>query len=139
MQLWTHIWHKDFYYPNALVFFNLFNFIIMRMVEHTFFRAPNVLRPQLRHAFLDEKNRLDHNWGDIFLFKECTLMRVYPCPQPPHILHKYLPPRLAIIEFFRQFLLMNKEMIPPSLHKPAFVCRNFKQGILKQRKMHMRN
>ena len=62
------------------------------------------------------------------MFKESTLMRVYACPQPPHILPKYVPPRLAIIEFFWQFLMMNKEMIPPSLHKPAFFCRTFKIG-----------
>ena len=80
VHLWTHIWRKDFYYSNSLVFFNLFSSVIMRMVDHTFFREPNVFRPVLRHAFLDEKNRLDHNWGDIFLFKECTLMRVYACP-----------------------------------------------------------
>ena len=128
MQFWTHIWHKYFYYSNALMFFNFFSSVIMRMVDHTFFRAPNVLRPLLRPSFLDDKNKLDHNWGDIFLFKECTLMRVYACPQPPHILPKYFPPRLAIIEFFWKFLLMNKEMIPPSLHKPTFVCRTFKIG-----------
>ena len=58
MQLWTRIWHKDFYYSNALVFFNLFSSIIMRMVDHAFFRAPNVLRTFLRPAFLDEKNRI---------------------------------------------------------------------------------
>ena len=61
VQLWTHIWHKNFYYSNALLFFNLFSFVIMRMVDHTFFRAPNVLRPLLRPSFLDDKVKLDHN------------------------------------------------------------------------------
>ena len=42
--------------------------------------------------------------------------------------YPYVPPRLAIIEFFWKFLLMNKEMIPPSLHKPRFFCRTFKIG-----------
>ena len=36
MQLWTRVWHKDFYYTSALVFFNLFSYVIMRMVDHTF-------------------------------------------------------------------------------------------------------
>lgn len=128
MKLWTLIWDKNFHYTNALVFSNLFSSVIMRMVDHTFFRAPNVLKTLLRPSFLDEKTKLDHTWGDIFWFKECTLMRVYACPQPSDILPKYLPPRLPIIEFFWQFLLMNKEMIPPSLHKPTFVCRSFKVG-----------
>ena len=100
----------------------------MRMVDHTFFRAPSVLKTLLRPSFLNEKMKLDYNWGDIYFFKECTLMRVYACPHPPHILPKYLPPRLAIIEFFWPFLLMNKEMIPPSLHKHTFVWRSFKVG-----------
>ena len=100
MQIWTHNCDKNFYYSNAIVFFNFFSSVIMRMVDHTFFRAPNVLKILLRPSFLDEKTKLEHNSGDIFLFKECTLMRVCTCPQPPHILPKYLPPRLAIIEFF---------------------------------------
>lgn len=123
MQLWTHIWEKKNYYSNAIVFFNFFSAVIMRMVDHTFFRAPSIQKTLLRPSFLDDKVKLDHNWGDEFMFKECTLMRVYACPQPPHILPKYLPPGLAIIEFFWQFLFMNKEMIPPSLHKPTFVRR----------------
>ena len=42
VQLWTRAWHKDFYYSSALVFFNLFSYVIMRMVDHAFFRAPMV-------------------------------------------------------------------------------------------------
>ena len=72
----------------------------MRMLDHTFFRAPSILRTLLRPLILDDKLKLDHNWGDIFSFKESSLMRVYACPQPPHMLPKYLPPKLAIIEFF---------------------------------------
>ena len=91
----------------------------MRMLDHTFFRAPSILKTFLRPYFLDEKLKLDHNWGDIFLFKESSLMRVYACPQPPYVLPKYVPPRLAIVEFFWQFLSMSIEMVLTSLHKPT--------------------
>lgn len=80
MQLWTLIWDNKFHYLTAIVFFNLFSSMITRMVDHTFFRALDVLKILLRSSFLDEKMKLDHNWGDIFLFKECILMRFYACP-----------------------------------------------------------
>ena len=53
-------------------------------------------------------------------------MRVYSYPQPPHILTKYIPPRLAIVEFFWQTILMSTEHIPTKLYKPTFLWRCFK-------------
>lgn len=91
VQRWTRIWDKNFFYSNVFIFFNSFNSTIMRQLDHAFFRAPNVLKTFLRPLFLEEKTKLDHNWGSIFLFNECTLMRVFACPQPPHLLPKYLP------------------------------------------------
>lgn len=77
---------------------------------------------------MNDKLKLDHNWGDIFTYKECTVIRVYACPQPPHILPKYIPPRLAIVEFFWQLFMMNKEYLPANMHKGTFLCRCFKVG-----------
>ena len=45
------------------------------------------------------ENDIKHNWGDMFFFENFTLIRVYAFPQPPHILPKFVPERLTIVEF----------------------------------------
>ena len=52
----------------------------MKMLDTGYFRAPKILKCLLRLALLHEGKRLDHNWGDIFLFPAFSLMRVYGCP-----------------------------------------------------------
>jgi hypothetical protein len=96
------------------------------MLDKKLHRAPDVLKFILRPQHARETIKLDHNWGDVFAFPECTIFRVYACPQPPHVPPKYLPPRLAIVEFFYQLFLMNKDYLPPNLHKGTFLCRSFK-------------
>lgn len=55
-------------------------------------------------------------------------MRVYGCPQPPHILPKFIPPRLGIIEFIWQFFMVNREYLGPKVHRGTFLCRCFRVG-----------
>ena len=93
-----------------------------------YFRAPEILKCLLRPSLLLEGKRIDHNWGDIFLFPTFSLMRVYGCPQPPHILPKYIPPRLRIIEFIWQLFMVNREYLGPKVHRGTFLCRCFKIG-----------
>ena len=69
------------------------------MLHPGYFRAPNILKSLLRLALLLKVKRLDHNCGDIFSFPTFSLMRDYGCPQKPHILPKFIPPRLGIMEF----------------------------------------
>ena len=47
-----------------------------------------VLKPKI---FFDAGMKLTHDWGSVFLFEEYIVIRVFGCPQPPHILPKYLP------------------------------------------------
>ena len=67
VQLWNHIWDKNLFYSNVVMFFNSFTTVIMRQLDDTLFRAPNILKTFLRPLFLEEKTKLDHNWGSIFL------------------------------------------------------------------------
>ena len=98
------------------------------MLDPGYFRAPEILKCLLRPSLLPEGKRLDHNWGDIFLFPTFSVMRVYGFPQPPHILPKYIPPRLGIIEFIWQLFMVNREYLGPKVHRGTFLCRCFKVG-----------
>ena len=69
------------------------------MLDPGYFRALKILKCLLRPSLLPKGKKLDHNWGDIFLFPTFSLMRLYGFPQPPHILPKFIPPRLGIIKF----------------------------------------
>ena len=69
------------------------------MLNHELIRAPKVLKRLMRPTLLPDDIRLDQNLGDVFIFQEFSIMRVYNYPQPPHILPMYIPPRLDIIEF----------------------------------------
>lgn len=46
----------------------------------------------LRMKDVGEKNtkypegNFSHNFGDFFFYSDCTIIRVYGCPQPPHIM-----------------------------------------------------
>ena len=55
-------------------------------------------------------------------------MRVYGCPQPPHILPKFIPPRLAIIEFMWQLFMVNREYLGAKVPRGTFLCRYFRVG-----------
>ena len=109
-------------------FFNNFSAIIMDMLDARYFRAPKILKGLLRPALLPEGKKLDHKWGDIFLFPTFCLMRGYGCPQPSHILPKFIPPRLGIIEFIWKLFMVNREYLGPKVHMGAFLCRCFRIG-----------
>lgn len=71
---------------------------------------------------------LSHDWASLFLFAIFEIIRVFGCPQPPHVLPKYIPERLGQLEFFWQFLMMNKEYLGPTIKRGSFVERNTKIG-----------
>ncbi len=98
------------------------------MLDQGYFRAPKNLKYVLRPSLLPNGKKLDHNWGDIFLFPTFSLMRVYGCPQPPHILPKFIPPKLGIIEFIWQLFMVNRKYLGPKVHRGTFLCRCFKIG-----------
>lgn len=100
----------------------------MRMLDQGYSRAPDILKRLLRPALLPQGKIIDHNWGDIFLFPTFSLMRVYDCPQPPHILRKFIPPRLGIIEFIWHLFMVNREYLGPKVHRGTFLCRCFRIG-----------
>lgn len=128
MQLWTRVWDSNYHFSDAVSFFNNFSAVIMKMLDPGYFRAPEILKGLLRPNLLPVEKRIDHNWGDIFLFPTFSLMRVYGCPQPPHILQKIIPPRLGIIEFIWQLFMVNREYLGPKVHRGTFLCRCFKIG-----------
>ena len=100
----------------------------MKMLDPGYFTAPEILKILLIPTLLLESKRLDHNWGDIFLFPTFSLMRVYGCPQPPHMFPKFIPPRLAISESMCHFFMVNREYLGPKVHRGTFLCRCFKVG-----------
>lgn len=100
VQLWTRVWDKNFPFSSSVMFFNYFSHVITGMLDKKLHRAPDILKFILRPLHARDTIKLDHNWGDIFSFPECTIFRVYACPQPPHVLPKYLLPRLTIAKFF---------------------------------------
>lgn len=106
----------------------------MKMLNPSFFWDPEVSKILLRLALLPKNKTLDHNWGDIFLFPTFSLMRVYACPQPPHSLPKYIPPRVAIIKFMWLLLMVNREYLGPKVHEGTFFYRCFRIGYFSIRK-----
>lgn len=100
----------------------------MKMLDPSFFRAPKILNSLLRPTLLPKNKKLDHNWGDIFLFPTFFIMRVYAFTQPPHILPKYIRPRLSIIEFMWHLFMVNREYLGPKVHKVIFLYMSFRIG-----------
>ena len=80
VQLWTRVWDSSFHSSDSISFFNNFNSVIMKMLDPGYFKAPEILKSLLRPSLLPEGKRLDHNWGDIFLFPTFSVMRVYGFP-----------------------------------------------------------
>ena len=76
------------------------------MLDPSYFRAPKNLKIILRPTLLPQNKILDHNWADIFLFPTFSLMRFYFYPQSHNILTNFIPPRLTIIEFIYQLLIV---------------------------------
>ena len=129
MQLWIQVWDSTYHFYDSVSFFNNFSVVIMRMLDQRYFRALDILKGLLRLAMLPKGKRLDHNWGDIFLFRTFFLMRVYLCPQAPHILPKFIdPPRLGIIEFIWKLFILKREYLGPKVHRGTFLCRCFRIG-----------
>lgn len=93
-------------------------------------RLPNFLRKILRPTWLKDNFKLDHNWGNAFLFQNVSVMRVYAWSQPPHILPKNIQLRFEIMEFLWYLIMMDMEYLGPKLHKGTFLCRFFKIGDL---------
>lgn len=56
------------------------------------------------------EGEFSHNFGDLF-YSNCTIIRVYGCPQPPHILPIIVSSRLALIKFMWQVMWMEKEIV----------------------------
>ena len=67
---------------------------------------PRIVRKSVKPSkYWDEgKRRIDHDWGSIFLMENCTVIRVYGCPQQPHFLPKVVPDRLGVLKFFWQLI-----------------------------------
>lgn len=97
------------------------------MLDSNLERVPQDVRKLLKPSrCYDGDCKLEHDWGDLFLFENFAIMRVYACPQPPHVLPKFVLESLGIMEFFWQLILMNIEHLGSARRK---VCRNFKIGI----------
>ena len=86
---------------NSLAFYNEFIYPIMRMLGIVTERVPKVMRKLIRPTMCwDEGKIIDHDWGSIFLLENCSIIRVFGCPQPPHFLPRFIQERLGIVEFF---------------------------------------
>ncbi len=117
IQKWTQVWDGNYHFFDSSSFFNNFSVVIIKMLDLGYFMEPKILKSLLRFSLLPKNKILDHNWGDIFLFSTFSLMRIYGCPQPPHILPKFIPPRLGIIEFIWKLFMDNREYLGPKVHR----------------------
>lgn len=121
LQKWTHVWNSSTYDSSFLYFQNWIVLPITDMLgtnkERLILGVRRLLRPQ---KFIPNWP-ITHNWGDFYFHDNFTVMRVYGCPQPPHILPKIVPMRLAIIEFIWQLTLVDKEYLLPH-RKCTFFC-----------------
>lgn len=45
---------------------------------------------------------VQHNWGDYYLHENSVVIRVYGCPQGPHVLPIFVSPKLAFMEIMWQ-------------------------------------
>ena len=84
-----------------------------------------VVKPKL---CFDVGKQLTHDCGSVFLFEDYTVIRIFGCPQPPHILPKYVPERLGLVEMFWQLISLNKEYLGKGVKKGTFLCRCTKVG-----------
>lgn len=62
------------------------------------------------------------------MFEEYTIIRIFGCPQSPHILPKYVLERLGFVEFFWQLISLNREYLGKGVKKGTFLCRCTKVG-----------
>lgn len=81
--------------------YNDFVYHVLNMLGDIVERVTRYFRKLIKPSkCFDEGKQLGHDRGSIFLFESYTIIRVYWCPQPSHILPKFVPERLGIVEFF---------------------------------------
>ena len=55
-------------------------------------RVPKWVRMLIRPSTCPNGDRvLSHDWASLFLFEFVSIIRVFGCPQPPHVLPEYIP------------------------------------------------
>ena len=126
VQLWSNLWNGFYPFPNSISFYNDFLFPIMRMIVPNMERVPRVVQKFLRPTLCYDEVKLSHNWGDILLFGNTTIMRLYGCTHPPYILPRFVLERLGILEFFQQLILMDREHLGQNVERGNLLCIRFK-------------
>ena len=105
VQIWTQVLDRHYPYSSFVSFLNNLSSVVMKMLGAQHNRIIEIICRMLWPIYLKNGTKLDHNWGDAFLFHNISFMRVNVFPQPSHILPRYIPTRLG-----------------------TFLCRSFKIG-----------
>lgn len=85
----------------------------------------NIVKPKI---CFNVGKKLVHDWGSVIILEKYIVIRKYGCPQPPHILPKYVLEWLGFVELFWQLVSLNREYLGKTIKKGTFLCRCTKVG-----------
>ena len=118
VQRWTQVWQMYYPYSNVISFYYDFVYPILKMIGCIIERVPRNVRKVFRPKWcFDAGKQLTHDWGSVFLFEEYIIIRIFGCPHPPHIVPKYVPERLGLVEIFWQLISLNREYLGKGVKK----------------------
>ena len=82
VQWWTTLWHYFYPYSSSLAFYNDFANLIMNMLGSVVERFLRIVRKLVKpnRCWDEDKKRLDHEWGSVFLMENYIVIRVFECP-----------------------------------------------------------
>lgn len=129
VQLWWSLWDSRFMRSYYIKFEEVFVYPLSRAFgvsfNGSFFKEiKRFLRP---HEYRD--SRVNHNWGDWYVFQDFTYVRVFALEGAPYVLLKHASDRIAYSEIVRQMSVSNAQhfggarkqvFLPRTLHFSDF-------------------
>lgn len=129
VQRWTQVWDKRSKFGD---FYNvLFDHFVMKILTRLGVVSPRLpkeiikvlrIKSYMTNGFVYSKGAFTHNFGDLFSYENCTIIRIYGCEQGPHVLPIIVSPRLEFLEFIWKMMWMEREQIS-SDRKGNFIPR----------------
>lgn len=113
IQFWVRVWNYSSRECDYCAFHNWIVYPIVQSLGINRTRVTLNIMQLLRPCYYTNGWDGKHNWGDFFLVENYTIIRVYGCSHPPHLLPYYVPARVATMEFIWQLMLIDNEHFAP--------------------------
>lgn len=127
VQLWVSLWDSWFMRSHYVKFEDFFVQPLYRVFGVSFDGSfskeiKRFLRP---HEHGDTK--VNHNWGDWYIYRDFTYVRVFGFKGAPYVLPKPAPNRIAYLEIVRQMNVSNAQHFGGT-HKQVFLLETLHFG-----------